>query len=529
MLRTLTYLLALLPLGSLEQVVVGVAGKPISLPCPGWGGGPCSWNVSTSSSRVTTDLSSCELKLDPLLPEDAGVHKCSTGWVQLQVRAEPGPPVILEAKEGGRLEVKEGEEVRLECQSQGGIPAADLVWIQEGSMEVDGLKGTEQHVEKREDGRTFRTTSEVKFLPVDDVTIECWAESNEVGVKRYTSVHIQLIAPPKVTLRSHGKIDNEVWVEEGERVEIDCEVEARPMNVNYTWTVGGMNLIEEKGQTLLVEGSEDLEGSEVVCRAENAFGAAKEKMTIRIAKPPVITLHPGFAFVNEGEEGRLKCEASGRPEPKLAWVREDTGEVVGVGPQLIIPEVTAKTEGRFICQALAPNHPLTFSKTGMLLMRGPPKIVSLEEGKLGARTVLECKAYSPEERTKFEWKKGGEGMRVQQERNDLEESLMHTSFLVLEEEERATEYSCRVTNNAGEDERRVTAEEADMTFVFILGITLPILLLFFVVTFICVINKYKSRESLERMERGKMERRRCLSHRNISFVDDSGGNPGLTD
>ena len=202
MLRTLTYLLALLPLGSLEQVVVGVAGEQISLACPGWGGGPCSWNVSTSSSRVTTDLSSCELKLDPLLPEDAGVHKCSTGWVQLQVRAEPGPPVILEAKEGGRLEVKEGEEVRLECQSQGGIPAADLVWRQEGSMEVDGLKGTEQHVEKREDGRTFRTTSEVKFLPVDDVTIECWAESNEVGVKRYTSVHIQLIASPKVTLRS---------------------------------------------------------------------------------------------------------------------------------------------------------------------------------------------------------------------------------------------------------------------------------------------------------------------------------------
>ena len=57
----------------------------------------------------------------------------------------------------------------------------------------------------------------------------------------------------------------------------------------------------------------------------------------------------------------------------------------------------------------------------------------------------------------------------------------------------------------------------------------PVVLLFFVVIFICVIRKQKSRESLERMERGKMERKRCLSHRNISFVDDSGGNPGLAD
>ena len=111
----------------------------------------------------------------------------------------------------------------------------------------------------------------------------------------------------------------------------------------------------------------------------------------------------------------------------------------------------------------------------------------------------------------------------------MEERLTHTSFLVLEEEEKATEYSCRVTNNVGKDERRVTAEEASFMLPIVLGITLPLVLLASIVIFICVIGKQKSRESLERMERGKMERKRCLSHRNISFVDDSGGNPGLTD
>ena len=86
-----------------------------------------SWNVSTSLARVDADLSSCGLKLNPLLPDDAGMQECKTGQVELQVRAEPGPPVILEARKDGRLEVKEGEEVSLECQSQGGVPPADLV------------------------------------------------------------------------------------------------------------------------------------------------------------------------------------------------------------------------------------------------------------------------------------------------------------------------------------------------------------------------------------------------------------------
>jgi len=423
--RTFALLLALLPLSSSGKVVLGVAGKPISLPCPGFGGGPCSWNLSTSSSRVAINLSSCELMLNPLLPEDAGVHKCNTGHLELQVRAEPGPPFILEAKQGGKLEVKEGEEVSLECQSQGGIPPADLVWKQKGLVEIDGLRGTKQNVEKRADGRTFRTRSEIKFLPVEDVTIECWAVSEDMGVRRFASVHVELVAPPKVRLRLGGKSEKEVWLQEGKEAEIDCKVEARPKKVNYTWTVAGREMKGEKEETILVEGREDLEGSEVVCLAENKAGVAKEKMVVRIAKPATITLHPGIVFANEGEEGRLKCEAWGRPEPALAWVREDTGEVVGLGAELIIPQVTRQTEGRFICQALQPNRPPTSSKAGLLLMRGPPHIVSLEEGRLGARTVLECKRYSPAEGTNIEWIKRGESLEGE-EGSHLEENLIHT-------------------------------------------------------------------------------------------------------
>ena len=138
--------------------------------------------------------------------------------------------------------------------------------------------------------------------------------------------------------------------------------------------------------------------------------------------------------------------------------------------------------------------------------------------------MLECKVYSPGEGTIFEWLKGRERWSVEKEGNELEEILMHTSFLVLEEGERATDYSCRVTNDLGEEERRVKAAESNLTLIAILGVSLPLLLLVLVTVFIYAIRQKKMKESLARMERRKQ---RCLSHRNISFVDDSGGNPGL--
>ena len=53
----------------------------------------------------------------------------------------------------------------------------------------------------------------------------------------------------------------------------------------------------------------------------------------------------------------------------------------------------------------------------------------------------------------------------------MEYILIHTSFLVLEEGKRATDYSCRVTNDLGEDERRVKAAESNLTLIAILGIS----------------------------------------------------------
>ena len=96
------------------------------------------------------------------------------------------------------------------------------------------------------------------------------------------------------------------------------------------------------------------------------------------------------------------------------------------------------------------------------------------------------------EGTIFEWLKGRK-RSVKKEGNELEYILIHTSFLVLEEGERATDYSCRVTNDLGEEERRVKAAESNLTLIAILGISLPLLLLVLVTVFIYSMRSVRRR------------------------------------
>ena len=113
--------LLLAPLSCSSTHIQEVAGSRSLLPCPGWAGDSCSWNM-TASPRASLEASSCSLVLEPVLLEDAGLHSCSTGQVELEGVVEPGVPSIAEGRQGGRLWVEAGGQVVLRCESQGGRP-----------------------------------------------------------------------------------------------------------------------------------------------------------------------------------------------------------------------------------------------------------------------------------------------------------------------------------------------------------------------------------------------------------------------
>merc|ERR1719365_371547 len=113
----------------------------------------CSW--SKSGTEVAMDsrhwLQGCSLVIDPVQGADEGSYVCSvkTSNSQLDSRAaslevlvEPGVPSILEAREGDWVEVEQGEELLLTCESQGGRPHAELQW-----RDAEGQRGF-GHVEE---------------------------------------------------------------------------------------------------------------------------------------------------------------------------------------------------------------------------------------------------------------------------------------------------------------------------------------------------------------------------------------------
>ena len=95
----------------------------------GGGSGPCQWmrdgyGLGTEPhlphlprySMPGAAAGNCHLIISPVLPLDAGTYTCQAGGLQsqpveLQVNVAPGQPHILEAREGGRLQVEGGHRV----------------------------------------------------------------------------------------------------------------------------------------------------------------------------------------------------------------------------------------------------------------------------------------------------------------------------------------------------------------------------------------------------------------------------------
>ena len=129
-------------------------------------------------------LEGCSLVIDPVQGSDEGSYVCSvkTSNSQLESRAaslevmvEPGVPSILEAREGDWVEVDQGEELLLTCESQGGRPHAELQWRDAEGQRVFGH--VQEHITRIGTSPTFKTVSTLRFNPLQPMVVTCTAHS----------------------------------------------------------------------------------------------------------------------------------------------------------------------------------------------------------------------------------------------------------------------------------------------------------------------------------------------------------------
>ena len=255
----------------------------------------------TGFSRYSLNMlieNQCDLILDPVQSEDEGVYQCQIGAVQgvatitakpvtLTVNHEPGLPHILQTKHGDVLEVFKGEEIILECESQGGIPAADIVW-----KHKDGTKITTEIVNlvtRMDDNRLFMTYSVIKFVPLRDEELVCTAFSDQFRAERVSNaVKIRLKHAPKIALKFSKEN-----IGEGENIEVLCKAKAYPLNIRYTWFINNVEMLGEQKEVLKIENIKiDNDKMMIKCRAENSIGTTEESKQLILSVQPKIGKHP---------------------------------------------------------------------------------------------------------------------------------------------------------------------------------------------------------------------------------------------
>ena len=162
-----------------------------------------------------------------------------------------------------------GEELNLECVSEGGNPAPKLFWSING-RELPTLQAQEN---QRTEAGAWKAVSRLT-LPVSRADhraeVRCRAEHDALDADLTTARSLEIYYPPRVTASSTA---GDQVLAEGQQVVFSCSADSNPP-ASLTWRrVGGSQLTTEASFTIQSVGRETAGRYE--CVGENFLGLSK--------------------------------------------------------------------------------------------------------------------------------------------------------------------------------------------------------------------------------------------------------------
>ena len=280
-----------------------------------------------SRHRISDDRQHvCDLVIEPVLPLDQGVYHCKVSGegsnpaivsqpALLTVNSEPGKPHIVQAREKEALLMEQGEEVKVQCMSQGGRPPAEISWWDgDGNRIVSDI---DEQVKRMDQGNTFRTISTLTFIPKESTHVQC-SVSNPIFPrnKRSSKLQVKLRGAPTINIKD---------IKEGETFEVFCENQLVSKKKRYKWTFNDNAIPKEKENKLIVENfDKEYDGSIIKCFEDHK---TRGKETIKVVK---LKLQPNLRpltrqAAHKGNKKHLmSCSAKDNPEatgPSYVWIR----------------------------------------------------------------------------------------------------------------------------------------------------------------------------------------------------------------
>uniref|UniRef100_A0A8C4RTY0 Peroxidasin like n=1 Tax=Erpetoichthys calabaricus TaxID=27687 RepID=A0A8C4RTY0_ERPCA len=197
----------------------------------------------------------------------------------------------------------------------------------------------------------------------------------------------------------------------GNTVYFTCKAEGNP-KPEITWLHNNneidmrddirFNLLEDG--TLMIQNIRESDGGTYQCMARNVAGETKtQEVLLRYSGTPTkpsFVIQPQNTEVLLGSSITLECSATGHPQPKITWTKENENflsntsqYIITASGGLFIQNVTLDDQGQFTCHAS--NDQDSIQATAHLLIQAPPRFTVAPTDQLvveGQTVDFECAA-----------------------------------------------------------------------------------------------------------------------------------------
>ncbi|XP_064810106.1 peroxidasin-like isoform X2 [Oncorhynchus masou masou] len=253
------------------------------------------------------------------------------------------------------VDVTSGNTVYFTCRAEGN-PKPQIIWLRNNNA-------LNMHDDSRlnllEDGTLMiQDTRET-----DQGVYQCMAK-NVAGEVKTSQVTLRYFGAPSRPSFVIQPQNTEVLV--GESITLECSATGQPQP-RVSWTKGDrtplptdarINITPSGG--LFIQNVVEADGGQYTCFASNNVDTIHATAHIIVQATPQFTVTPHDQLVLEGHTVDFTCEASGYPQPVIAWTRggsplpQDRRHLVLSSGTLRIARVATHDEGQYECQAVSP-------------------------------------------------------------------------------------------------------------------------------------------------------------------------------
>ncbi|XP_039476218.1 hemicentin-1 [Oreochromis aureus] len=461
-----------------DVIMEKVANSKVIIPCPAKGSPNPKVRWFKNGLEIHPEQPDFSVARDGALVISAasashsGDFKCvavnEAGSVERKTRLKVNvPPEIQDNGQPLNLTVTLKQPLTLGCDAFG-IPSPTITWTKDGKA-VDS-----PGVYLQNGNRLLRI---YRVQPEHAGQFACTAQNSAGETQRQYIIVVQ--APPVISGTSRMQ---ELTVVLGQEVEFQCRVSGKPAP-RVEWSRDGEVLSRdgdphveflEDGQVLKVKSVRPRDQGLYQCLASNDAGTQMRQFRLNVQAPPTIkgTTETSEVSVVLGFPAVLPCDVEGSPTPSITWLK-DNHPIVSTpqltytrgGQALRLGSAQGDSSGLYTCRATNPAG--TAIKHYSLSVLVPPQIegdsTSLTFGgqeqkvRINGSLTLSCLAKGFPE-PKVQWFKDGQ-LLTGNIHAGIKESghFLHIENAMLSHE---GQYTCVVTNSAGEDKRdfRVTIQ-----------------------------------------------------------------------